>query len=97
MLQLKKDKEREVDELTRIVKEPKDKYENLIDEIFSIANIESQVQAQIAVKLQEQTTFLQKELRNVKNVLRVPRLTEKYREALKQAERKDVLQYFIED
>ena len=52
---------------------------------------------QIAVKLQEQTTFLQKELRNVKNVLRVPRLTEKYREALKQAERKDVLQYFIED
>ena len=62
MLQLKKDKEREVDELTRIVKEQKDKYENLIDEIFSIANIESQVQAQIAVKLQEQTTFLQKEL-----------------------------------
>lgn len=40
---------------------------------------------------------MQKELRNVKNVLRVPRLTEKYREALKQAERKDVIQYFIED
>ena len=59
-----------------------------------MADLDARVNEQIRTKLEKDVFVYKKELRNVKNVLRIPRLTEKYRETLKSIERKEVIDQF---